>query len=104
MAQWRLRDPGSFPPLFHTAMREGPGEGKIVAQTYTKRALDREQVEWQLFRFSLRHYDSHPSSYWEARLVHRTSKVWNEEKRMWELLLTSRRKVLEDLAKMSQLL
>jgi hypothetical protein len=101
MAQWRVRDPGSFPPGFHEAMRAGVGVDKLVSRRFTLPAARSDQTQWQIFRFSLRNYPMHPSAAWESKLVHRTRIAWNESMRMWDLLLTSRESVFTDIEKMS---
>lgn len=97
MAQWRLRDPGSFAPDFHRAMQEGEGVDKVVTVRWTKSQVERDRIEWRLFRYSLRHYSAHPSALWEPVLIHRTRIAYNHLRERWELLLTSRRKVMEEM-------
>jgi hypothetical protein len=97
MAEWRMRDPGSFPPQFHEAMRQGVGVDKLVSQRYTHRSILSDQIQWRLFRYCLRGHPGHPTAVNETSLMHRTRIRWNEDSRLWELLLTSRRTVLEDM-------
>lgn len=97
MARWRVRDPGSFPPDFHRALRQGVGVDKVVAQCYTQARAKSLQREWQIFRFALRNYASYPLARMEATLSHRTRVALNCDTSMWELLLTSRESVLQDM-------
>jgi hypothetical protein len=100
MAKWRLRDPGSFPPSFHDAMRAGEGKDKLVVRRFTEASIRADAEDFRIFRFSLRHHPAHSTAAWETKLKHRTRVAWNPLNRQWELLLTSRRSVLEDIVKM----
>jgi hypothetical protein len=100
MARWRLRDPGSFPPGFHAAMLAGEGVDKVVTQRYTLAAARSDQEDWRLFRFCLRHNDNSTAATFERKLMHRTRIAWNKDAHVWELLLTSRPTVMEDLVEM----
>lgn len=95
MAQWRLRDPGSFPVEFHNAIRLGQGTDKVVCCRITKDSISADRVQWHIFCFSLRHHILHPTAIEYARWIHRTRVAWNGERQVWELLLTSRPPVYE---------
>lgn len=100
MPQWRLRDPGSFPPAYHEAMRQGEGVDKVVARVYTEKSVRHHQTMFQLFRFSLRNYPGYALHEVEVSLQHRARVAWNYDLRMWELLLTSRKSVMQDVSAM----
>lgn len=101
MAQWRYRDPNSFPPDFLRVMRQGEGVDKLVSVRKTERGAKADQEQFRLFRFCLRQHGAHEASLHEFSLVHRTKLRWDRESGQWLLLLTSRRNVLEDVAGMT---
>lgn len=86
----------SFPPAFHQAMQAGEGE-RVVRRFYTEISALAAQKDFRLFRYCLRQSPAHASARFEAGFSHRTKVRWNAELRMFEFVLTSRRKVLEDI-------
>lgn len=104
MSWWRLRDPGSFPSGFHEAMQRGVGEDKVAGTYYTREALKAAQREWRLFRYSLRHHPFDPCYANEVALIHRTRKHWNEGLKMFQLLVTTRKNLLEDCVNLQEVL
>lgn len=97
MSWWRVRNPGSFPPDFHRAMRQGAGNDKLVMQFFTKMKAERMKKEWLVFRYSLRAHAGDPSYGNEVELMHRTKVRFNHDSGMWELLLTSHKRAFEDI-------
>lgn len=97
MAQWRVRSPGSFPIAFHQAMALGIGVDKVAGRYRTKQAAKGAQVDWRIFRYSLRAHPSHPLFEFEHGFVHVTRVRWAPDSGMWELVLTTRATVLQDM-------
>lgn len=77
-------------------MLEGVGVDKVVVRRITEASVRREAEEFRLFRFCLRNYPSVPAARFERELKHRTRIAYNRERDLWELLLTSRPNVMED--------
>lgn len=100
MSQWRYKGPDTFPRGFHDALLLGEGEGKVAARRITRAAIDSDRTQWNIFRYSLRQTPGHPLHRIEAGFIHRTKVVYNRERELWELHLTSRRKVMEDIVSM----
>lgn len=97
MARWRLRDPGSFPPIFHEALARGPGR-YLVAQSYTERGIKADHIEWKLFLFSLRSFPTNHLHNASQTLQLSARKNWNEERRLWELWVTVRPPIAQEFA------
>lgn len=98
MAQWRYKNLGQFPPDFHLAMLAGPGDDKVLGRYMTQGGATRAQVEWRIFRHSIRHTpSSHQLFEAERACYHRTRIDWNDQEKRWELLLTSKPSALSDL-------
>lgn len=95
MAQWRYKPAGSFPVEFHRVMQEGIGTDKQVKAFYTLVSANRCQVEFRIFRYSLRIDHSHPTAAFERKYKHRTRVAYNGLSGMWEVLLTTRGNVTE---------
>lgn len=100
MAYWRLRNPDDFPPGFHEGLRKGVGAEKVIWAGFTRTGAEKAQMDWRLFRFCLRSYPHHPLYAAERDLRHRTRVSWNRASNRWELLLTSRKSVFEELISM----
>lgn len=97
MAEWRLRPVGSFPSVFAAALAQGPGVDKVVIRLHTEMAARYMQKQFRLFRFCLRSDAMHPLVQVERELIHRTRVAYNWELKLWELLLTSRESVTQDM-------
>ena len=76
-------------------MRAGVGDDKLVMQFYTEIRAKRMQVEFRIFRYCLRFDVNHPTAAYERDYKHRTRVAYNGQSGMWELLLTTRKSVLE---------
>jgi hypothetical protein len=90
MVWWRAKNPAMFVPSFHDAMAQGIGDDKLVFLSDDKDVVVRMQKEFRLFRFCLRERPTHPLAKFERNLEHRTRITFNPTFRRWELLLTSR--------------
>jgi hypothetical protein len=97
MAQWRIRNPDDFPPLFHRAMQQGPGVDKLVWEGVSLDSARHMQKKFRVFRACLRAYPSHISAGWEFRLNHRTRLECEPLRGKWKVLLTSRPSALSEL-------
>lgn len=96
MSWWRVRDPGSFPPAFHSALRAGPGR-HIIQTFYTKRAAEAVRRDWLVFTYSLRQHPNYPTARVAQGLTLRTSIRWDRDSEKWEFWLVARESVLQDL-------
>lgn len=96
MARWRLRDVGSFPPDFLRALRDSPGERKIVGLRFTLKAIRALQINWQVYCYCIREKGEQGVRDLEANFSHRTKVEWNEMAGKWCLYLNSRPREEED--------
>lgn len=103
MTWWRPRDPGTFPPAFHEAIRRGVGDHLIW--TYrTELGLKAAKRDWNVFMYSLRQYTTHPTSRAAEGLMQRTKTVHDRTRGVWEFRLVTRRSVFADLARPNEVL
>jgi hypothetical protein len=97
MAYWRLKALETFPRLFHEALMKGEGDEKVLARRLRKEAAVADRLNWNIFRYNVRQGPPSALRTQEESLIHCTRIAYNPDLRMWELLLTSRRKVMEEI-------
>lgn len=95
--RWQLYDPSTFHAGWHDAMQAGEGRDKVMQRFHTAQAAKIAQLKVSLFYYSLRNYPLHLSAQVYAKLKHRTRLAYNHNLQRWELLLTSRKFIMDEL-------
>lgn len=86
MPMWKIRNPDTFPPEMHRALKAGLGERKVGKSWATKPDVLREARRLRAFRACLRAYSEHALAHWERDYL--LSASIREGSEGWELWLS----------------